>query len=93
MFNKGDKIFPVLNKMQNHTGPLCVFKCLLKLPAIEDAYAHWLHLFDFSPLCVFKCFLKVPASADAYSHWLHLFGFSPLCVFKCLLKWPACKDA
>ena len=33
----------------------CVFKCVLKLPAREDAYPHWLHLFGFSPLCFFKC--------------------------------------
>ena len=65
---------------------LCVFKCVLKLLASDDAYSHWLHLFDFSPLCVFKCLLKLPASDDAYLHWLHLLDFSPLCVFKCLLK-------
>ena len=41
-------------------SPLCVFKCLLKLPAWEDEKSHWLHLFDFSPLCVFKCVLKWP---------------------------------
>ena len=35
-------------------SPLCVFKCAFKLPALEDAYSHWLHLFDFSPHCVFS---------------------------------------
>ena len=59
-------------RMQNHIGciclffsPLCVFKCLLKFPAREDAKLHWLYLFNFSPLCVIKCVLKLPASDDA----------------------------
>ena len=40
---------------------LCVFKCLIKLPALEDAKSHWLRLFDCSLLCIFKCCLKSPA--------------------------------
>ena len=58
----------LLEMVHNYTGfhlfgfsPLCVFKCLLKFPACEDAKSHWLHLFDFSPLCFFKCLLKLPA--------------------------------
>ena len=35
-----------------------VFTCFLKSPASEEAYSHWLHLFDLSPECVFKCVLK-----------------------------------
>ena len=31
-------------------SPLCVFKCVFKLSAREEAYSHWLHLFDFSPV-------------------------------------------
>ena len=27
--------------------PLCVFKCVYKWSAWEDAHSHWLHLFDF----------------------------------------------
>ena len=42
-------------------SPLCVFKCVFKLPVVEDAKSHWLHLFSFSALCVFKCVLKWPA--------------------------------
>ena len=66
--------------------PLCVFIRVLKWPAREDAYSHWLHLFSFSTLCIFKCLIRWLACGDAKSHWLHLFNFSPLCVFKCLLK-------
>ena len=44
------------------TFSLCVFKCLIKLPALEDAKSHWLRLFDCSLLCIFKCCLKSPAS-------------------------------
>ena len=73
--------------------PLCIFKCLLKLPARADAKLHWLHLFDLSPLCVFKCRSKSPACEDVKSHWLHLLAFSPLCIIKCLPKLPACEDA
>ena len=57
-------------KRHNHIGcffyfyPLCVFKCLFKQPACEDAKSHCLHLFDFSPLCIIKCFLKLPARED-----------------------------
>ena len=29
---------------------LCVFKCILNLPAWNDKKSHWLHLFDLSPL-------------------------------------------
>ena len=32
--------------------PLCVFRCVFKLPVPTDAKSHWLHLFDFSTLCV-----------------------------------------
>ena len=39
-------------------SPFCVFKCLLKVLAWEDAQSHWLHFFNFSPLCVFKCLLN-----------------------------------
>ena len=69
-------------RMQSHTGciclifsPLCVFKCVLKLLASEDAKSHWLHLFDFSPLCVFKWFLKLSTRWDAKSHCLHFWTF------------------
>ena len=44
---------------------MCFFKCVLKLPAWEDAKSHWLHLFCFSPLCIFKCIFKLPAQKDA----------------------------
>ena len=74
-------------------SPLCVFKCLLKSLASEDAKLHWLHLFHFSPLRVFKWLLNALGSEHAYSHWLHLFDFSPLWVFKCVLKWSAREDA
>ena len=74
-------------------SPLCVFKCLLKFSAREEAKSHWLHLFGFSPLCVFKWVLKWLACENATLHWLHLFGFSPLCVFKWVLKLLALEDA
>ena len=48
--------------------PLCVFKCVLKLPAQEEAKSHKLHLFGFSPLCVFKCLLKWSVGEEAKSH-------------------------
>ena len=72
--------------------PLCIFKCLLKVPASEEANPHWLHLCNFPPMCVFKCLLKLSAREDVKSHRLHLFDFSPLCVFKCVLKLPAWED-
>ena len=49
--------------LHNHNGCTflqCVFMCVLKLPARDDAQSHWLHLFDFSPVCVFMCVLKLP---------------------------------
>ena len=67
-------------------SPLCVIKGLLKSPAWEKTYLHWLHLFGFPPVWLVKCLLKSPAQQKGYSHWLHLFGFPPLCVFKCLFK-------
>ena len=44
---------------------LCVFKCLLKWLGSEDAWSHWLHLFDFYPLCIAKCVLKWAERDDA----------------------------
>ena len=44
-----------------HFSPLCVFRCVLKLLAWEDAKSHRLHLFGFSLLCVLKCVLKLLA--------------------------------
>ena len=67
-------------------SPLCVFKCILKLPACKDVKSHWLHLCYLSSLCVFICLFKLPASADPKSHCLHLYDFLLLCVFKYLPK-------
>ena len=64
----------------------CFIKCLLKLPAWDDSWSHWLHLCGFSPLCVLKCVLKLNDWEAAKSHWLHLYDFSRLCIFKWLLK-------
>ena len=74
-------------RMHTHTGlfdfsPLCVFKCLLKLPAWTDAKSRCLQFFNFSPLCIFKCVLNGPWE-DAWSHRLHLFDFS-LCTLATL---------
>ena len=63
---------------------LCVFRCILKWPASEDAKSHWLRLLGLCPLCIFICVLNLSAREYVKSHWLHLFDFSPLCVFKCL---------
>ena len=46
------------------TSPLCVLKCVLKLPAREETKSHLL-MFDFSPLSVFKCLFKSPAQEEA----------------------------
>ena len=73
-------------------SPVCVFRCVPKLPAWEEAKLQWLRLLGFSPLCVFKCLLKSPGQEEAYSHWLHLFDFSPLCIFRCVLKSPDQED-
>ena len=40
-------------------SPLCVFLCILKMSAQEEAKSYWLHLFDFSPLCTFQMCLQV----------------------------------
>ena len=41
-------------------SPPCVFiKCVLRLPAWDDAKLHWLHLFTFSPLCVLYMYVIV----------------------------------
>ena len=53
-------------------SPVCVFKCLFKLPPSEIALSHWLHLFDYS-LCIFKWAFILPAQEDTKSHWLHFF--------------------
>ena len=50
-----------------------VFKNVFYPLGSEQAYSHWLHLFDFFPLCVFICVLKLPAPKDPKTHWLHLF--------------------
>ena len=72
---------------------MCVFKCLLKSPAWEKAYSHWLHLFLSWSLCVIKCLFKTLVQEETKSHWLHLSDFSPVCVFKWVLKMPVCGDA
>ena len=53
-------------------SPLCVFKCLLKLYAFEDAMSHWLHLFSFSPMCLFSFtwLASRSASCNSFPHWL-----------------------
>ena len=66
-------------------SPLCVFKCVLKWPAREEAKSHWLHLFDFSLLCDFMCLLKWHAWEDAKSHWFnHICLTFPHCSFSCV---------
>ena len=66
--------------MHSHIGCICfefssvhVFKYVFNPLGSEQAYSHWLHLFDFFPLCVFICVLKLPAPKDPKTHWLHLF--------------------
>ena len=53
----------LLTMTNGHFSPfytdLCLFMCLLKELWSEQAYSHWLHLFDLSPLLVFKCLLKL----------------------------------
>ena len=39
-------------------SPLCVFKCVLKLPVWKDSKVHWLHLFHFSPLWVLRAWMR-----------------------------------
>ena len=78
MFLTALKHCAILKPVQFHWShlfdfsPLCVFKCLFKAFAQEDAKSHWLHLLNFSPLCIFKCLLKSLAWEDAKSHWPHL---------------------
>ena len=54
---------------------LCVFICVIKVPARVDAYSHWLHLFEFSPLWSFKWVYKTTAQEDGMLRWLHMFCF------------------
>ena len=54
---------------------MCVFICVLKVPARLDAYSHWLHLFEFSPLWSFKWVYKTTAQEDGILRWLHMFCF------------------
>ena len=49
-------IYSIFPHVWNHTSRTwlwlfwqCVFKCLFKLVASENAKSHWLHLFNFSP--------------------------------------------
>ena len=51
--------------------------------AWQDAWSHWLHLFDLSP-CVFKYLHNELGPVHAKLHWLNLCDFSP-CIFKCVL--------
>ena len=71
-------------------SPPCVFiKCVLRLPAWDDAKLHWLHLFTFSPLCVLYMYVIVAS-------WLlpqdtlklfQLFGQNPDIAFLNWLLW------
>ena len=72
---------------------MCVFICVLKVPARLDAYSHWLHLFEFSPLWSFKWVYKTTAQEDGILRWLHMFCFYPLCIFKWLFKLPVLEYA
>ena len=72
---------------------MCVFICVLKVPARVDAYSHWLHLFEFSPLWSFKWVYKTTAQEDGILRWLHMFCFYPLCIFKWLFKLPVLEYA
>ena len=62
-------------------SPLCVFTCVIRSPAWQDAKSHWLHLFDLSQLCIFKCLLQSPACEDTKSHWLHLKTYRDIVAF------------
>ena len=72
---------------------VCLFMCLLRWWAENDAYLHLLHLLGFSPLCIAICLLILCAFVDANVHWLHLFGFSPLCVFIRIFRLSALNEA
>ena len=61
-------------------SPLYVYKCVLKSPASEEAYSHWLHLFDLIPLCLFMCPLK-SLGPGTRVQWLKLWKWG--------VRWPA----
>ena len=58
-------------RMHSHIGyiclffsPLCLFKCVLKCPAFEDVYLHWLHLFIVMFWPFFVTFLESSSIAS-----------------------------
>ena len=55
-------------------SPLCVFKCVLKVLASEDAYSHWLQLLGLSPLCTFiflnDCLFPTATQLRSGGRWL-----------------------
>ena len=74
-------------------SPLCVFKCVLKLPVWKDSKVHWLHLFHFFSTVGFKklnenkqshtepFFRVFSIHSHAKPYKLHLF-----CVFYCIFS-------
>ena len=42
----------MMTMMQSHNGCICLFKCLLKANASEDASSDWLHLLRLFTICL-----------------------------------------
>ena len=70
----------IVSAESSEFSPPCIFKCVLKLFAQNDANYIGCICLTFSIVC-FKCLLKWPASEYAYSHWLHDCLISLDCVF------------
>ena len=69
--------------------PLCVFKCVVKLPAWGDAKPHWLH---YSTFLHCESSNGLPRRVHNHNGCICL-TFFPLCVSKCALKLSAWKEA
>ena len=67
--------------------PICVLKCLFKLPFTEKAIGHYighiLQKYNFWPWSILKWLFKFLSSEKYFWHWMHWWDFSPMCVLKC----------
>ena len=71
-------------------SPLCVFKCVLKLPAWKDAKWHRLHLLDFSPMCsqsacIRRCIVTQVAFVWLFSSVCFHVSLQTACVRCCII--------
>ena len=73
-------------------SPVCISKCLPKVPAFLNDFLHSVQLCGFSPLSMNMCSINFPVCLNDFLHCAHVWVFSPVWMSLWVLRFPAWLD-